>query len=351
MLSVLTEFHALIHPLLFKHPNVIEFLGIAWGSNPFSSQHRLPALVVEFAEHGTLAQVLSVEKDIDSDLKHLLCLGVARGLSAIHQVGLVHGDIKAENVLICSSPDRKYTAKISDFGFSIMAATEKNQVWMGGTDPWRAPETKRGSIQIDLAAKTDVYSFGLLAWVIVLNGQNPYDFVADDVLQKEEIEAMKQDNSLLYNAKGREWLHRYLQNENNPSIKQSYDEIALVVAQHELPNMSPTKLKGILSMIRDELIKKLEANMQQGKLMKGIDHIFEYCLAAEPLSRDLDLVLRVLESSLDGGNVTRNEEAGNTIIGDSERHAGAESTKVRHLYSWKSLGLCFSLHRTVAINP
>lgn len=332
MLSVLTEFHALIHPLLFKHPNVIEFLGIAWGSNPFSSQHRLPALIVEFAEHGTLAPVLSVVKDIGSDLKHLLCLDVARGLSALHQVGLVHGDIKAENVLICSSPDRKYMAKISDFGFSIMAATENNQVWMGGTDPWRAPETKRGSIQIDLAAKTDMYSFGLLAWVILLNGQNPFDFVADHALEKEEIEAMKQDDGLLHNAKGKGWLHRYLKNENNPSIKQSYDEIALAFAQHELPNMSPTKLKGMLSMIRDELIKRLEANMRQGKLMKSIDHIFEYCLASQPLSRDLDLVLRVLESSLDGENNARNEVAENTMKRDPERHGGAKSTTVRHLY-------------------
>ncbi|KAL8901345.1 MAG: hypothetical protein Q9207_005240 [Kuettlingeria erythrocarpa] len=327
MLSVLTDFHALIHPLLFQHPNVIEFLGIAWGSNPFSSQHRLPALIVEYAEHGTLAQVLSNEKKIDSDLNHMLCLDVARGLSALHQVGLVHGDIKAENVLICSSPDRKYTAKISDFGFSIMAATENKQVWMGGTDPWRAPETKRGSIPIDLVAKTDVYSLGLLAWVILLNGQNPFNFLADHTLEKGEIEAMKQDNSLLYNAKEKEWLHRYLQNENNPIIKQSYEEIALVFAQHELPNMTNTKRKAMLSMIRDELIRKLESNMQQGKLMKGIDHIFEYCLASKPLSRDLDLVLKVLESSLDGEDHSRKEEVESTAKEDSERNGGAGSTK------------------------
>ena len=31
MQSVLTEFHALINPYLLKHPNVIDFLGIAWG--------------------------------------------------------------------------------------------------------------------------------------------------------------------------------------------------------------------------------------------------------------------------------------------------------------------------------
>ena len=122
MQSVLTEFHALIHPQLFKHANVIEFLGIAWGSNPFSSSHRLPALIVEYAEHGTLSRVLSMEKSLDYGLKHLLCLDIARGLSALHQAGLVHGDMKAENVLVCSSPSRRYLAKISDFGFSVMVS-------------------------------------------------------------------------------------------------------------------------------------------------------------------------------------------------------------------------------------
>ena len=122
MQSVLTEFHALIHPQLLKHANVIGFLGIAWGSNPFSSSHRLPALIVEYAEHGTLSRVLSMEKSLDYGLKHLLCLDIARGLSALHQAGLVHGDMKAENVLVCSSPSRRYLAKISDFGFSVMVS-------------------------------------------------------------------------------------------------------------------------------------------------------------------------------------------------------------------------------------
>ena len=63
-----------------------------------------------------------MEKSLDYGLKHLLCLDIARGLSALHQAGLVHGDLKAENVLVCSSPSRRYLAKISDFGFSVMVS-------------------------------------------------------------------------------------------------------------------------------------------------------------------------------------------------------------------------------------
>ncbi|KAL8993313.1 MAG: hypothetical protein Q9169_006435, partial [Polycauliona sp. 2 TL-2023] len=307
MLSVLTEFHALVHPLLFRHANVIDFLGVAWGSNPFSSAHRLPALVVEFAEHGTLAQALSVENNLSLHSKHLLCLDVARGLSALHGVGLVHGDIKADNILLCSSPERMYSAKLSDFGFSIVSATENSQVWMGGTDPWKAPEIKTGSIQIDLAFKTDIYSFGLLVWVIVLNVGNPFNFVADLPLQKAEIEAIKQDDSLVHKAKGKQWLYKCLMGKVSASIMPSYEEIAALVSMQQA---SP-ELMGMLSIVRTKMNELQGPTSQPSKFIESLDDIFDCCLRSNPLSRELDTGLEVLESSLDGEQGGKAREAGN----------------------------------------
>ena len=107
--SVLTEIHALTYPPLFQHPNIINFLRFAWGSNPYSPLHRLPAVVVEYAQHGTLASVL--ERGLPHyDVRLSLCLDVSRGIAAVHRAGLVHGDVKAENVLLCQGPDRKYVA-------------------------------------------------------------------------------------------------------------------------------------------------------------------------------------------------------------------------------------------------
>ncbi|KAL9028825.1 MAG: hypothetical protein Q9196_002853 [Gyalolechia fulgens] len=364
MLSVLTEFHALVHPILFKHANVIDFLGVAWGSNPFSSMHRLPALIVEFAEHGTLAQALSVEKNLDPHLKDLICLDIARGLSALHQVGLVHGDIKAENILVCSSPDRKYTAKISDFGFSIVAATENNQVWMGGTDPWRAPEIELGSIQIDLAIKTDIYSFGLLAWVIVLNGGNPFDFIGDVPVQKEKIEAIKQDGCLVHKAKGKKWLLRYLKARLVASIMPSYEEIAALVSVQQ--GWSP-EVMGMLSIIRGKMTEKLGPASQQSRLLENLDDIFECCLGSDPLSRELDVVLKALDSSLDGegggkyreagdvdlvGKITSKEKDVDTKPTDSARHHGSANTL--DLTFWSERGYMhrwFSWQKTRDLEP
>lgn len=82
--STLTEHHALIYPPLYHHRNIIDFLGIAWGSNPFTPAHKLPALILEYAEHGTLADVL--RSGLDFSEKALLSLDINRGLSALHGV-------------------------------------------------------------------------------------------------------------------------------------------------------------------------------------------------------------------------------------------------------------------------
>jgi serine/threonine protein kinase len=102
----------------------------------------LPAIVVEYAQHGTIADLLARSTKLDFKTKHILCLDVARGIGSLHQAGLVHGDVKADNVLICLRGDRKYVAKIADFGFSVVEETETAEVWMGGTTPWKAPEAQ-----------------------------------------------------------------------------------------------------------------------------------------------------------------------------------------------------------------
>jgi hypothetical protein len=55
--SAMMELYALIHKPLYEHPNVIQYLGLAWGSNPFEPSYRLPVIVVEYAEHGTLSDL------------------------------------------------------------------------------------------------------------------------------------------------------------------------------------------------------------------------------------------------------------------------------------------------------
>ncbi|KAL8801967.1 MAG: hypothetical protein Q9200_006753 [Gallowayella weberi] len=303
MRSVLTEIHALVNPTLFHHPNVIDFLGMAWGSNPYSPRNKLPALVVEYAEHGSLAQLL--KKKLDFDMKHLLCLDVARGLSALHKEGLVHGDVKADNILICNSPKRDYIAKISDFGFSIIEGYESGLIWMGGTDPWRAPETASGPVPLEATKHTDTYSFGLLVWSLCLDGQSPFDFVKETPMTSEEIAYLKEEDRLLTDCLTGAWLTRSVSIKFNSLIK-GLDEQTADLAHIESPTNVQTQIRLLLPMLKDWIVKYLNAQTRSKVLVRSLSDIFKYSLQSRPECRDLGMVAAILESA------TGNRQSGKT---------------------------------------
>ena len=298
--SVLTEYHALIYPPLFHHANVIDFLGFAWGSNPFSAAHRLPAIVVEFAEHGTLADLLSKNSMLEVSVKHMLSLDIVRGLTALHGAGLVHGDVKAENILVCSGANREFVAKIADFGFSVVEATETAEMWMGGTNPWRAPETK-DAIEVNLLRHTDTYSLGLLIWLICLDGRSPFDLLVPDTIlgatRNIEIERLKQSDELLLAATNGAWLISWLRLkfDSSPQAEIKTASKALVNAQISVEaEVEPTS-----ETAQEWAYEKLYEQTRQQKLFRSLEDIFIHSLQVDPTIRDLSVILHLLESDED----------------------------------------------------
>ncbi|RUS17905.1 kinase-like domain-containing protein [Endogone sp. FLAS-F59071] len=69
-----------------------------------------------------------------------LCCNICEGLLALHSAGVVHGDIKASNVLVFIDKNGGSTAKISDFGFSCATSSNPRR---GGTPAFAAPECTR----------------------------------------------------------------------------------------------------------------------------------------------------------------------------------------------------------------
>jgi serine/threonine protein kinase len=175
MKAAMMEMFALVHPPLLKHSNIVNFLGLAWGSNYYDSSHRLPVLVVEYADHGNLAQ-LQESETLEPRIRSSLALDVGEGIKILHRCGIIHGDVKSENVLIFAHPEKKYLAKVADFGFSLVGEAAEAEVHVGGTKPWKAPETKKRLAKQFLKA-TDVYSYGLLLWRLATDGKDPFQFL------------------------------------------------------------------------------------------------------------------------------------------------------------------------------
>ena len=132
---------------------------------------------MEYTSLGTFKTLQASSEPLSFPIKQKLCYDVGRALSALHACGIVHGDMKHENVLIFPSKKPidgiQYTAKLADFGGAVMDITpdefRKMETW---TWPFQAPEiTSDQPLTRNGMMLTDVYSFGLLVWRAFMDGE------------------------------------------------------------------------------------------------------------------------------------------------------------------------------------
>ena len=164
------------HELLRSHNNIVRLLGISWTSRKLKTGDeplQIPVLLVELASslNGQpltleLLIQLSMDEPLSVQTKTKLLSDVATGLTALHALGVVHGDVKPSNMLIFED-ELGMTAKISDFGFCLTGDHDL-QAARGGTPLWNAPECLKNAPERLRAHRYEVtrdyYSFGLLIW-------------------------------------------------------------------------------------------------------------------------------------------------------------------------------------------
>jgi serine/threonine protein kinase len=325
--SVLTEFHVLLHPPLLHHQNIIDFLGLAWGSNHAEPLHQLPVLVIEYGDRGTLADVQRHGPPLPSALKKDVCLGIARGLDALHNHGIIHGDVKPDNIIMCSHKENIIVPKLADFGFAIIKATEMptRKVMIGGTRTWRAPESFL-PIPTPKLMLTDVYSFGLVAWSVAIDGQDPFNLVLPDSLQGEErlkeIDRLKAADEILFLSKLEKWcLYWRLQDRlreqlaqlqtkysQNITDTQGVDSILTRLKQlllSQQPDEEPSfEIPPILQQYVGAATSKLYQDFRTQVFFKDLDFLFSHTLSKDPDNRDLSAVIQLLESK-EGDEIDR----------------------------------------------
>jgi serine/threonine protein kinase len=123
--SVLREISIMHHAPLANHPNILSLIGYGWKLQKNAPR---PYVVVEYGREGSFRSYLASQAGQLLPLKAKMILGgdVASGLMALHQCGIVHGDLKLDNVIIFQSWDRPSgaIAKLSDFGHSIVLSVE-----------------------------------------------------------------------------------------------------------------------------------------------------------------------------------------------------------------------------------
>ncbi|CAI9756273.1 unnamed protein product [Fraxinus pennsylvanica] len=155
----------------FDHPNIVKLIGAKRGiaevnmisdCSKIDKPQNICFIVVEYLMGGTLKSYLIRNRIKKLPLKVVirLALDMARGLSYLHSLKVVHRDVKTENMLL----DKEGRVKITDFGVSRIEATNLAEMTgRTGTLGYMAPEVL---ISNAYDHKCDVYSFGICLWEI-----------------------------------------------------------------------------------------------------------------------------------------------------------------------------------------
>ena len=127
-------------------------------------------IAMEYLNGEKLSDVIRRDGPIDINRAVQLCLQCAEGLEAAHQAGVIHRDIKPDNIMVVGE-----TIKLMDFGIARLrdvAATSRltrPDVIMG-TPAYMAPEQAEGK---ETSEKTDIYALGVVLYEM-LSGEVPF---------------------------------------------------------------------------------------------------------------------------------------------------------------------------------
>jgi eukaryotic-like serine/threonine-protein kinase len=148
-----------------KHPNIVRVYDFGQTDGKYF-------IVMELLEGTDLRNYLTSRKVLDVDRSTIIAHDIALGLGAAHRRGIVHRDVKPQNVLIGFDG----SVKLTDFGIvSIYTSANVERLTTSGmtlgTVQYYAPEQAQGEIVTPAA---DVYSLGIVMYEM-LTGHPPFD--------------------------------------------------------------------------------------------------------------------------------------------------------------------------------
>ncbi|XP_060213665.1 serine/threonine-protein kinase STY13-like [Lycium barbarum] len=144
-----------------KHPNIVRFIGAC-------RKPMVWCIVTEYAKGGSVRQFLARRQNRSVPLKLAVkqALDVARGMEYVHDLNLIHRDLKSDNLLIAADK----SIKIADFGVARIEVQTEGMTPETGTYRWMAPEMIQHR---PYTHKVDVYSFGIVLWELI-TGMLPF---------------------------------------------------------------------------------------------------------------------------------------------------------------------------------
>lgn len=146
------------------HPSVVNVLDVG------TSEDEMLYTVMELLDGETLLELLARDGPLTAKDTLPIVEGIAAGLEAVHDHGVIHGDLKPANVFIEIAGAN---VKLLDFGLSKVLGLERltRTGELIGTPAYMAPELLTGKGELD--ERIDTYSFGILIYQCLV-GQPPF---------------------------------------------------------------------------------------------------------------------------------------------------------------------------------
>lgn len=160
-----------------EHPNIVNIYDVG-------SEKGMHYIVMEYVEGITLKTYIEKKGQLSFKEAVSIAIQVGRGIEAAHSKGIIHRDIKPQNIII--STEGK--VKVTDFGIARAASSNTISSDVMGSVHYASPEQARNGF---VDGKSDIYSLGIVMYEMV-TGRVPFDgdttvAVAIQHLQEEMV--------------------------------------------------------------------------------------------------------------------------------------------------------------------
>jgi serine/threonine protein kinase len=159
-----------------SHPGIVSI--VDFGQDPELGVY----MVMELVEGVSLKHALAERGRFQLRPACDIILQIADAIQYVHQKGVVHCDLKSENVLVATAWEtgrRSQRVKLLDFGLARPSTSTTQSVTVAGTPSYIAPERIRGARP---APSMDIYGLGIMFYEL-LTGAPPFTGTLDEVLR------------------------------------------------------------------------------------------------------------------------------------------------------------------------